>query len=424
MQRLFEEEQWNYKLIVVPIMLLFIIFIVWATMSELDEIVRGDGKVVPSGKTKVIQHLEGGIISNILVQEGDEVKKGDIIYELSQAFFTADFRTKEIQLQALQVKAIRILNEVDFNEDIEFPPSLEAAVPDIVQNEKQIFEEDMRGNLEKISIVEKQLKQKTLKYQELESKRQNLDLELKLAIENMKILDKMYKKQVVSKQKYLKELQLKQSLVTKVANIQNNLPIVQQEINEALAKVKSTKSEIKSKLLKEYSKVQVEINSLQQRAEADKDRNERKAIVSPVDGVMQKLYFYTVGGIIKAGDKVAEVTPQNDSLIIEARIKTSDRALVWSGQNVKIAITAYDTSKYGLLDGSVMFVSPDSKTDQATGTLFYSVRVKANTEGFSPDLPILPGMVANINILTGKKTIMEYIIKPLKDISRNSLIEK
>jgi HlyD family secretion protein/adhesin transport system membrane fusion protein len=424
MQRLFEEEQWNYKLIVAPIMLLFIIFIIWATMSELDEVVRGDGKVVPSGKTKVIQHLEGGIISNISVQEGDEVKEGDIIYELSQAFFTADLKTNEIQLQALQAKAIRILNEVDFNEEIEFPPSLKAAVPDIVQNERQIFEEDTRANLEKISIVEKQLKQKTLKYQELEGKRENLDLELKLATENMKILDKMYKKQVVSKQKYLKELQLKQSLVTKVANIQNNLPIVQQEINEALAKVKSTKSEIKSKLLKEYSKVQVEINSLQQRTEADKDRNERKAITSPVDGVIQKLYFYTVGGIIKAGDKVAEVTPQNDSLIIEARIKTSDRALVWSGQPVKIAITAYDTSKYGLLDGSVMFVSPDSQTDQATGALFYSVRVKANTEGFSPDLPILPGMVANINILTGKKTIMEYIIKPLKDISRNSLTEK
>jgi HlyD family secretion protein/adhesin transport system membrane fusion protein len=424
MNRLFEDEEWNYYTAVIPIMVLIIVFVIWASFSELDEIVRGQGKVVPSGKTKTIQHLEGGIISNILVKEGDEVNKDDVIYELSQAFFTADFKTKEVQLRALQAKAIRILNEVNFNEELEFPDELEQTIPDIVENERNIFEVDTKTNLQKIGIAEDQLKQKVLKYKELEAKKNDLSIELKLARENMKIHDKMYKKQVISKQKYLKELQVKQSLVTKVSNISNNLPIIQQEINEAMGKVKTVKSEIKAKLLKEYAKVQVELNTLQQRAEADKDRNKRKAILSPVNGTVQKLYFYTVGGIMKAGDKVAEITPKNDSLIIEAKIKTSDRALVYSGQDVKIAITAYDTSKYGLLKGKVLFVSSDSNTDQATGALYYLVRVKADAKGFSPDMPILPGMVANINILTGKKTIMQYIIKPLKDISRNSLIEK
>jgi len=424
MNRLFEEEKWNYKLIVIPIMLLFTLFLTWATFSELDEMVKGTGKVVPSGKTKVIQHLEGGIVSNILVHEGDEVKKGDIIYELSQSFFTADSKAKEVQLYALQASSIRILSEINLDESIEFSEELTNAIPDIALNEKQIFEVDTRTNKQKIQISEDQLKQKVLKFKELESKEYDLNLELKLARENMKILDKMYKKKVVSKQKYLKEMQIKQSLVTKISNIRNTLPIVQQEINEALGKVKTVKSEIKSKLLKEYSKVQVEINSLEQKAKASRDRSSRRAILSPVDGTVQKLYFYTVGGIIKAGDKVAEVTPKNDSLIIEAKIKTSDRALVWSGQDVKIAITAYDTSKYGLLEGKVLFISADSQTEQNTQASFYLVRVMANKQEFAPELPILPGMVANINILTGKKTIMQYIIKPLKDISRNSLTEK
>jgi len=424
MTRLFEEEEWNYKLIVVPIMLLFTVFIVWATYSEIDEVVRGEGKVVPSGQTKILQHLEGGIVSKILVNEGDVINKGDKLYELSQAFFTADLKTKEIKLKSLQARALRIMSEVNLEEDLIFSNDLTNTIPSIVENEKEIFLQDTQSNMQRIQIEEDKLKQKILKHKELKSKLENLNLELRLSRENMKILDNMYKKKVVSKQKYLKELQLKQSLVTKVANTRNSLPIVQQEINEALSKIKSVKAEIKTKLLKEYSKVQIEISTLTQSAIANKDRNDRKAIVSPVNGTIQKLYFYTVGGIIKPGDKVAEITPMNDSLIIEARIKTSDRALVYSGQDVKIAITAYDTSKYGLLKGKVLFISSDSNMDQRTSALYYLVRVKANLEGFAPNLPILPGMVANINILTGKKTIMQYIIKPLKDISRNSLTEK
>jgi len=424
MNRLFEDEQWNYYTSIIPIMLLFIVFIIWASFSELDEVVRGEGKVVPSGQTKVIQHLEGGIVSKILGHEGDEINKGDKLYELSQAFFTADLKAKDIKLKSLQARAIRIMSEVNLEEDLIFSDELTNEIPNIVENEKDIFIQDTQSNMQRIQIEEDKLKQKILKHKELKSKLENLNLELILSRENMKILDNMYKKKVVSKQKYLKELQLKQSLVTKVSNTKNSLPIVQQEINEALSKVKSVKAQIKTKLLKEYSKVQVEISTLTQSAIANKDRNDRKAIVSPVDGTIQKLYFYTVGGIIKAGDKVAEVTPKNDSLIIEARIKTSDRALVYSGQDVKIAITAYDTSKYGLLKGKVLFISSDSDMDQRTSAMYYLVRVKANLEGFAPDLPILPGMVANINILTGKKTIMQYIIKPLKDISRNSLTEK
>jgi len=425
MTRLFDDEEWNYNFAVIPIMVMFTIFIVWASLSELDEVVRGDGKVVPSGQTKILQHLEGGIIANILVKEGDVVKQGEVIYELTQAFFDADLKTKDIELKSLQAKAIRISRQIEFKESVNFPGYLESSIPDIVNNERQIFDEDQRSNLQKVSIAEDQLQQKILKYKDLESKKESLSLELKLANENMKILDKMYKKQVVSKQEYLKELQLKQSLITKITDIDTSLPIVTEEINEAKGKVKAVKSEIKSKYLREYSEVKVKINTLEQMASADIDRNKRQAIVSPVNGTVQKLYFYTVGGIIKSGDKVAEITPANDSLIIEAKIKTSDRALIWAGQDVKIGITAYDTSKYGLLEGKVLFISSDTQTDSADNRVsYYLVRIQATREEFAPDMPILPGMVANVNILTGKKTIMEYIIKPLKDISMNSLGEQ
>ena len=424
MKLLFEEEEWNYKLVVVPIILLFTTFVIWASIAEIDEVVRGQGKVIPSGKNKIIQHLEGGIVSKIFIKEGDKVKKGQVLFELKQEFFTADLKTKEIKLKALEAKAIRILNEIDFNKDLNFPQYLINSIPEIIESEKRAFEAETNANMAKIKIAKDQLKQKILKKRELESKKENLEIELRLARENMKILDKMYKRGAISKQKYLKALQQKQSLITKVAQITNTLPVLQREIDEAISKVKNTKNEIKSKLLEKYSKVQIEISALKQIIEASKDRNKRKTVISPVDGIIQKLYVNTIGGIIRPGDKLAEITPNDESLIIEAKIKPSDRAFVYPKQPVKIAITAYDTSKFGLIDGEVLYVSPDSETDPKTGAMYYKVYVKSKTKEFAKGMPILPGMVARINILTGKKTIMQYLIEPIKNVAINALGEK
>ncbi len=148
----------------------------------------------------------------------------------------------------------------------------------------------------------------------------------------------------------------------------------------------------------------------------------RKDIVSPVNGVVNKLYFNTVEGIIKPGDNIAEITPVEDKLVIEAKIKSSDRAQIWNNQKVSIEITAYDFSKYGLLEGRVVSISPDS-TEDKLGNRYYMLRVKADTLGFDEDSQILPGMVANINIITGKKSVLRYLIKPLKDIAQNSFKE-
>ena len=152
------------------------------------------------------------------------------------------------------------------------------------------------------------------------------------------------------------------------------------------------------------------------------DRDLRKDIISPVNGIVNKLYFNTKNGIIKPGDDIAEITPVEDKLIIEAKIKSSDRAQIWSGQKVSIEITAYDSSKYGFLEGVIVSISPDS-TEDKFGNVHYILKIKADTLGFNDKSQILPGMVARINILTGKKTILRYLIKPLKDITQNSLTE-
>ncbi|NQY53514.1 MAG: HlyD family type I secretion periplasmic adaptor subunit [Campylobacteraceae bacterium] len=421
--KLFEESKWNYYVSVIPIMLFFISFLTWASLSSVDEVVRGSAKVVPSSQTKVLQNFEGGIVKSIKVQEGDSVKKGQIIYTLSNAFFKADLKTKEIDLLAYKASEIRLKAFINGKEKIKFPKEFIGKIPDIIENEKNIFYEDLQNNKTKISIAKDRLKQKQFKLTEMQTKFENLSIELSLAQANMKIQENLYKKKVVSQKQFINELSKKQNIVTRLSVIRNSIPIIKEEINEARRKIQTVKSEIRSKYLSKYSLLKTEINKLIEKGRANSDRDLRKHVVSPVNGVINKLYFYTIGGIVKPGDKMAEITPVDDSLIIEAKIKTSDRALIWREQTVSIEITAYDFSKYGLLDGKIISISPDSFEDRS-GNVFYIVKVKSDKSSFAKNLPILPGMLANINILTGKKTILQYILKPLKNIKKNALIEQ
>lgn len=421
--RLFEEKDWNYYTTVVPIMLFFTIFLSWAAFSEIDEAVKGTGKVVPSGQTKVIQNLEGGIVSAILVNEGDSVKKGDIIYNLSNAFFSSELITKEIDLLTLQAVIARLEASINNKTNLEFPEELKKRIPDIVENETRIFYEDLENNQRKVDIARDQYNQKDYKLRETKIRFNNLSIELNLAMENMKILDELLNKKVASKKEYILELSKKQNIVTQIEETRNSIPILQEEVEEARKRIATVESENRSKLLSKYSEIKSEITKTIEKNKANADREQRKSVISPVNGIINKLYFYTEGGIVKAGDKMAEITPIEDTLTIEAKIKSSDRAFIWEGQDVSVEITAYDFSRYGLLDGKLISISPDSFEDK-NGSIYYLAKIKADVNQFAPDLPILPGMVANVNILTGKKTVLEYILKPIKDIKKNALSEQ
>jgi HlyD family secretion protein/adhesin transport system membrane fusion protein len=180
---------------------------------------------------------------------------------------------------------------------------------------------------------------------------------------------------------------------------------------------------MKTEWLKKLSEVEVKIASLKETEVASSDREKRQLITSPVDGIVKKLYFNTIGGIVKSGDRIAEITPIDDSLVIEAKIKTNDRGDLVVGQDVAIEISAYSYSKYGYLKGKLIYISPDSFSEQ-NGLSYYTVKIKADHYEVAKGKEILPGMMATIHIKTGKKTILEYILKPLKDIQKNALIEK
>ncbi len=416
------ESNWNHRLATWPIMLFMIVFIVWAAMSEIDESVRGEGKVIPSGQTKIIQHLEGGIISEILVKEGDSVKKGDALYKLSQAFFLSDQNEKKIELYALLAKKTRLKAEIAEANNVVFDDKLKEFIPEIISNEKRIFNFDRREFKGEYELLQDDKDKKTFKIKEMKNKLQNLDLELSIAKENVKIQENLVRLGAASRQMYLKELAKKQSIVTQKQSLKNSIPVIEKELQEAIKKQKNFNSKEHSKQLKELSKVRIAINKLLEKDKANSDRETRKTIISPVNGEIKRLYFHTIGGIIKPGDNVAEITPIDDTLMVQAKIKTSDRGLIWEGQDVSVEVTAYDTSRYGTLDGKLIYISSDSFTDKQ-GNSFYEVKVQTTKSSFGNENEILAGMIANINIKTGKKSILEYILKPLKDIQTNSLRE-
>ena len=416
------ENNWNHRLVTWPIMFFMIVFIIWAAYSEVDETVRGEGRVIPSGQTKIIQHLEGGIISDILVKEGESVKKGQALFKLSQAFFLSDQNEKKIELYALLAQKNRLKAEISEHNKVSFDEKLKKFIPEIITNERRIFKSDRQEFKGELSLLQDDIDKKTYKITEMRNKLQNLELELAIAQENVSIQESLVRQGASSRQMYLQELAKKQSIVTQKQSLKNSIPVVEEELQEAKQKYANFKSKEHSKQLKELSKVRVAINKLLEKDKANIDREVRKTIISPVNGQIKELSFHTIGGIIKPGDIVAEITPIDGSLMIEAKIKTSDRALVWEGQEVSVEVTAYDTSRYGTLEGELIYISSDSFMDN-NGNSFYEAKVKTTKSSFGDNNNVLAGMIANINIKTGKKSILEYILKPLKDIQTKSLRE-
>ena len=415
------EKKWNYYLTIVPIGLFFFIFFIWAAFSHIDEAVTGSGKVVPSGQAKILQHMEGGIVAEILVKEGDTVRSDQPIYKLSQAFFTADMKGKDLDMVSLQAKEERLMSLIE-DTNLSFDQEIIEKYPQIVENEMQIFYSEKLNSSERINAVTQKAEQKQYELKELEAREKNLMLELDMAKENVNINEQLMKSGAGSRKEYLFEMSKKQNLITQIDEVKNKIPSMQGKYKESIFELGSIRSDIKSKQLNELKDVRLKISQLLQQSEASVDRTKRLVITSPVNGIVNMLYFHTMGGTIKPGDKVAEITPLEEGFMIEANIKASDRGRIWIGQKSNIEITAYEYVKYGMIEGELVSISPDSFTNQK-GEVFYAIKVKAFKESLGPNLPIMPGMEASIHIITGKRTVLEYIFLPFKRIGKNAMLE-
>ncbi|WP_419765591.1 MAG: HlyD family type I secretion periplasmic adaptor subunit [Arcobacter sp.] len=410
------------------------IAIVWAAVAELDELARGNGKVIPTDKIQKVQSLDGGIISEILVKEGQIVKKGAPLMKIDTTRFQATLEeSKQEYLSLLAIKErLKIEANLDLNKnlpELKFPEEVmqDRSRYDIL--EKTLLINRFNELKSSVRVLETQVGQKEQELKEIENTIKNLSKSYKLIKEQRVTIQKLVNRGVKSKYELLdieKEFnKVAGDLEAALLSVKRSKLAISEAKNRMAEKINSFKAEASKTLQKTAS----EINKFEARLIGDKDKVAKTTISSPVDGIVKQLYYNTIGGVVQPGIDLIEIVPQSNLLVVEAKIDPRDIAFINPSQKAIIKITAYDFSVYGGLDGQIIEISADSIIDKESkeGKSYYRVLVKAEKnylERNGVKLPIIPGMVASVDIITGKKTILDFILKPILKAKQNALHER
>jgi len=391
-----------------------IILITWASLAEIDEITRGDGKVIPYGNNQIIQNLEGGIVEELLVKEGQIVKKNEIILKISNAKSVSTSRTNEMKYYELEAKRLRLYAEAN---------SLSFKTPNVKDKElkiqiklsKNLYTSNKLEFIAKDNSFKNQIEQKIQSYKEARAKVRSLKKSLRYVDEEIKMTEPMVKEGIKSKVDFLKLKREANNIENDIEAAQLSLPRLKSTVKEFENRRKESKQLFINNAKKELNEVIAEISILKTQQIALNDQVERTMVKSPVEGIVQKLFIHTVGGVIKPGDNLVEIVPTNKKLYLEIKIKPSNIAFIHPGAEAKVKISAYDYAIHGGLLGKVVSISPDTITDKKENT-FYIIHVVTNKNYLGTEknpLNIIPGMTISVDIITGQKTVMEYILKPI-----------
>jgi len=392
-------------------------FIMWANFATLDEITRGQGKVVPSSEVQIIQHQEGGTVQDLLVKEGQTVTAGDILMRLSDVGASSELGALESRMLSLRVQMQRLQAEAEGLATPEFGDEIMQVVPQTVQEELNTFRANKSQLDGQKSVLKSQLSQRRQEVSEINTRIRDLNRVMSLTNEEMSLIQPLVARGSAPKRDLL---QLEQQIAqqrSELNGLRASLPRAKSAIKEAQARLDDIDTTAKSEAQSELTTTLIEIKSLEKQMPALQDRKTRTDIRSPVRGIVKDIRIQTDdgSGVIRPGEPIMEIVPLDDQLVVEARIKPSDVAFLHPGQNATVKITAYDFSIYGGLNGQLTGISADTITDEK-GESFYQIRVTTNQNTIQrngENLPIIPGMVASVDILTGEKTVMEYIMKPL-----------
>ena len=384
-------------------------FIVWASLAEIDEITRGNGDVVPYGQNQVIQNLEGGIVESILVHEGQIVKTGQVILKISNVKSLSSSATNEVNFQDLEDKRSRLYAEANALDFISKRESKQASL------ERELYTSNKKEFQAKDSSIYKQVQQRQQEYREAKARVRSLQKSLSFVMEEISMTAPMVRQGVKSKVDFLQLKREANGIENDIESAQLSLPRLKFAIEEYKQKRIEAKQLFINTAKKELNKITTEMSKLKTQQIAFSDQVDRTMVKSPVDGIVQTLFINTVGGVIKPGDDLVEIVPTDKRLSLDIKIKPSDIAFIHPGASVKVKISAYDYAIHGGLVGKVVKISPDTITDKNDNT-FYMINVETKTNYLGTKekpLNITPGMMASVDIITGKKTIMQYILKPI-----------
>lgn len=358
--------------------------VIWAANAKIDEVTKGQGKVIPSSSIQTIQNLEGGIVAEIFISEGSKVEKGEIIVRIDDTLSASSYRENLAKSQALSAALARLNAEARELDGIDFPDTLKSR-EDLIRRETALFEKRRSDLAEQRAII---------------------DRSLKLASDELTMTIPLVQKGIVSRVEQLR---------------------LEREVNELEGQLKDLIGTRQREAMEQYNEIRAQEEELNEMLQGRVDRVERTSVRSPIAGTVNKIYMNTIGGVIQPGEPIADIVPENNTLLVEAKIRPSDIAFISPGQEATLKFSAYDFSIYGGLKGTVEHISADTIEDEVEKEHYYMIKVRNDLGKLVKDgreLPIIPGMVVEVDVLTGERTVLQYLTKPFHRMRFNSLRER
>ncbi|OQW71499.1 MAG: hemolysin secretion protein D [Proteobacteria bacterium ST_bin11] len=404
-----------------------VVSLVWAGFASLDEVTRGEGKTIPSSQVQVVQNLEGGIVAEILVQEGQLVDKDQVLLQLDQVRFASSFKEAKLKYYELLANTARLNAEIN-GIPLAIPEEVLKNAPQIAENVRQLLvskQNEIRSNSD---IFAEQVRQKEQEIIEIQSKSDQLARSYKLLQDEVKMSEPLVADGAMSQVELLRLQRAANDLKGDLNSANLAMPRLRSSLDEARNKLAEIKIRYKTEALKELNEVKAELDRTSETAVALEDRVSRTRVLSPVKGTVKRIKVATVGGVIQPGMDLLEIVPLEDQLLIEAKIRPADIAFLRPGQKAVVKLSAYDFSIYGGLDAALEHISADSipgeKKDEDNYYLIRLRTAKNYLEKGGERLEIIAGMTAEVDILTGKKTVLDYLLKPILKARDRALRER
>lgn len=399
------------------------VLIFWAAFAELDEVTRGEGKVIPTRQIQILQSLDGGIVSEILVREGQTVKTGDLLLKVDPTRMVSSLRENQSQYLSLLAKAARLRALAEGSRFA--PPELVMKqAPEIVEQERALYE-SRRAELDAtIGVARQQSSQRSQELISVRAKREQASQSYTLTARELELTKPLVKTGAVSDVELLRLERDVARYRGERDSANSDIPRLESSVAEANRKIQEIELTFRNTARSELSETNAKLNALSEGSAALEDRVKQTEIRSPVNGTVKQLKVNTVGGVVQPGRDVIELVPSDDALLLEARVVPRDIAFLRPGQKALVKFTAYDYAIYGGLDATLELISADSVVDEK-GNAFFLVRVRTlSTTIGNQKLPIIPGMVAEVDILTGKKSVLSYLLKPILRAQSRAMTER
>ncbi|MEO0443525.1 MAG: HlyD family type I secretion periplasmic adaptor subunit [Pseudomonadota bacterium] len=407
------------------IILFILAMMIWSALATIDEFTRGDGRVIPSRSVQLVQNLEGGIVAEVFVREGQAVKQGESLLRLDDLRFSASLREATVNQTQLEIKSERLRAEAR-GEEFPAPAVAERFSQQLIKAESDLYRAKQQALSSNRAVIQQQMTQRRQELSESRAKLKQLQGSYRLLESELDLTAPLVQQGAVSEVELLRLRRQVNDLSGEIQTTRLSIPRAEAALAELEQKLTVTQSTFRSESQAELNKIQSELSRLKESSQAIADQVDRTLVTSPVAGTIKQLFVKTLGGVVQPGMDLLAIVPSEDSLLIETQIRPADIAFLHPGQKAMVKFTAYDFSVHGGLEGTVVNISPDTISNDE-GDSFYLVQIETQSSFLGSTLeplPIIPGMTVNVDVLTGKKTVLDYILKPILKTKHLALRER